>query len=176
MRADWLPPYFRAEFPRECAIHEPSSPPNAVRRSLNEFAPLLTVPGRDQPRRMLLPTLRCAGTLSCNRERELTLQFRRFARHFTSTDGLAFGVERTWAEWAGRFGMARSSISRVAPLCCRQRQRWRVRLRNLSALRRSASRAVDGFGGAVGGVVIEEREWAGLPRRPRASPSSLRSG
>jgi hypothetical protein len=72
MRADWLPLYFRAEFPSECAFHEPSSPPNAVRRSLNEFASLLTLPGRDQPRRMLLPRLRCAGTLSCNRERELT--------------------------------------------------------------------------------------------------------
>ena len=31
----------------------------------------------------------------------ISVQFGRFARRFTSTDGLAFGVERTWAGFAG---------------------------------------------------------------------------
>lgn len=101
MRSDWLPLYFRAEFPRECAFHEPSSPPDAVRRSLNEFASLLTLPGRDQPRRMLLPRLRCAGTFHAV-EKENNVEFGRFARHFTSTDGSRGRLGAHLAEWAGR--------------------------------------------------------------------------
>jgi hypothetical protein len=47
--------------------------------------------------------------------RRINVEFGRFVRHFTGTDGLAVGVTRTWRNGqAGNFGMAGSSISLVA--------------------------------------------------------------